>query len=255
MGSNLSIIIGSEADGGNSRGQSAGPVVFGGIFVLTGSGLVGITPRFRQSHLGASGRGVGMRQLMAAACAAALAGLAGCVSGPLLDNPVLLHPGTECVVENPVYVPLGPPSYGTVYETVRDVLDDYFEIARENRYDGVLETHPRIAPGYEQFWKPGSPNSYERLLATLQTIRHRAVVQIQPANDGGFFVKVTVFRELEDLPRPTLTTAGAAAFRGDQTVERQFEVIDPTFFQANWVPIGQDLDFEQRILQRIKKCL
>jgi len=181
--------------------------------------------------------------------------VAGCATGPLLENPALIRPDPNCVVENPVYVPLGPASYGTVFEKVLDVVTDYFEIAYANRYDGRIETYPRVAPGYEQPWRPGSPDSYQRLLATLQTIRHRGFVLIQPADDGGFFVQVTVYRELEDLARPIRATAGAAAFRADSTVERQYQVIDPAVFEPSWAPLGRDCALEQLILQRIKKCM
>jgi hypothetical protein len=180
--------------------------------------------------------------------------MCGCVTGPLVDNPV--HIGRAASpVENPVYVPLGPMSYGTVFERVLDIVDDYFEIAVANRYDGRIETFPRVAPGLEQFWKNGSPLFRERLYATLQSIRHRAIVLIQAADDGGYFVQVTVYKELEDLPRPTRSTAGAATFRSDNTVERQFEVIDPTVFESNWIPIGRDTALEQEILEKIRGCL
>jgi hypothetical protein len=138
---------------------------------------------------------------------------------------------------------------------VIDVVAGYFEIADYNRYDGRIETFPRIAPGLEQPWKPGSPDFDQRLYASLQTVRHRAVVLIQPAQNGGFFIHVTVFKELEDLPRPTRATAGAALFRSDPTVERQNEVIDPTRLEGGWIPIGRDTQLEQVILQRIKKCM
>ncbi len=158
-------------------------------------------------------------------------------------------------VENPVYVPLGPQSYGNVFEKVIDIVDEYFEIAYANRYDGTIRTFPQISPGFEQFWKPGSPDFDQRLEATLQTIRHRADIVIQAAEDGGYFVSVTVYKELEDLPRPVRATAGAATFRSDNTVERQYEVIDPTVFESNWIPLGRDLPLEQEILQKIKGCL
>ena len=152
-------------------------------------------------------------------------------------------------------MPLGPQFYASVFEKTIDIIDEYFEINFANRYDGTIRTFPRISPGLEQLWKAGSPDFDQRLEATLQTIRHRADVLISPADDGGYFVSVTVYKELEDLPKPVRQTAGAASFRSDTTVERQFEVIDPTVFESNWIPIGRDIPLEQEILQQIKKCM
>jgi hypothetical protein len=181
--------------------------------------------------------------------------LAGCMTGPLLDNPVLLQPGDPGYTGNPVYVPLPPRTYRLVFEKVIDVLDDYYEIAAYNYFEGRIETLPRIAPGLEQPWKAGSPDFDQRLLATFQTIRHRAVVTIEAAAGGsGFFIDVKVYKELEDLERPTRATAGAASFRSDPTLERQFEVIDASTPPTHdWIPVGRDLKLEQVILQRLAK--
>ncbi len=184
-----------------------------------------------------------------------VAALAGCAVKPLTDNPILIRPDPFVAVDNPVFVPQGPLAYGTVFEEVLDILDDYFEIAYINRYDGRMETHPRVSPGLERPWRPGSPDFAQRLEATLQSMRHRAFVLIQPADDGGFFIQVQVYKELEDLPRPIRQTAGAAAFRSDNTVDRQFEVIDPLYLESNWIPKGRDTCLEELILQRIRKCL
>lgn len=167
------------------------------------------------------------------------------------ENPVLIRPNKPSVVNNPVYLPLGPASYGAVFEKVLDVVDDYFEIAYTNRYDGRIETFPRIAPGLGQPWKGGSPDVYQRLLATLQTMRNRAVVLISPAEDGGYFVDVKVYRELEDLAQPIKANTASAVFRNDLGVERQFEIIDATTYDAIWIPKGRDLCFEQEILDRL----
>jgi len=197
-----------------------------------------------------------MRRLYRAAWAAALTAIvSGCASGPMMENPVFVRPDPDCTVENPVYIPLGPPAYGSVFEKVLDVVSNYFEISYANRYDGRIETFPAIAPGLEQLWKPGSPDAYERLLASVQSMRYRASVLIQPADDGGFFVQVTVFRELEDVPQPTQQTSGAAAFRSANTVERQFEVIDIAVQDSNWIPLGRESHLEQMILQQLKKCM
>ena len=188
---------------------------------------------------------------------AVLALSGGCASGPLLDNPALVAAAPGAPAEpNPAFVPLGPYSYSVVFENVLRVLADFeFEVLESNRYDGRIETLPRVAPGILLACKPGSPEISERILATFQSYRHRVTVVIQPAEGGGFFVHVMAFRELEDVPRPIRATAGAAIFRTDNNVERQYEVIDPTVFESHWIPRGRDYSLEQAILQCLKKCM
>ncbi len=178
----------------------------------------------------------------------------GCMSSePLLDNPVFLRPNPCTTVENPVFLPQGPEAYNALFEMVLDVVDDYFEIMYSNRYDGRIVSFPRISPGYFEFFKPGSPDPENRLLATLQTIRNRCEVHILPDDDGGFRVDVKVYKELEDLAQPLRMTAGAAVFRSDDTLDRQPTVIDAGLLEANWIPLGRDTEFEQLILQRLAK--
>ena len=195
------------------------------------------------------------RSLLRAWTGAIVLTACGCATGPILDDPALFRSDPAVTVENPVYIPLGPPAYNTVFEKTLDVLTQYFEIEYENRYGGFIRTYPRVEPGLERSLLPGSPSFEERLYATLQSVRYFAVVKIQVANDGGFWVDVKVFKELEDVPRPERSTAGSAIFRSDVTVERRFEVVEPYSGESNWIPIGRDKALEQSILQQIKKCL
>lgn len=174
----------------------------------------------------------------------------GCATGPLQENPVLLSARRPTCNSNPVFLPQGPASYNLVFSKVLDVVDDYFEIAYANRYDGRIESFPRIAPGLGEPWKPGSPDLYQRTLATFQSIRHRAVVVLSAADDSGFFVDVRIYKELEDLDKPSRASAGAS-FRIGNTVERQFEVVDSSTYESVWIPIGRDVKLEQVILDRI----
>ena len=173
----------------------------------------------------------------------------GCATGPLQDNPLSVHTEPPLVTENPVYVPVG--LYPLVFQKVLDVLDDYYHIAYASRPSGYIETRPVDAPGLIQPWKPGSPDFYQRTLAFFQTIRHRAIVHITVADDGGFFIDVKVLKELEDLPNPARYMGGAATFITRPTVERQYEVIDAGQYEPNWIPIGRDCLLEQVILSRI----
>jgi hypothetical protein len=197
-----------------------------------------------------------MRRTRAVMFAALLLAGAGCqTTGPLFDPPPLLPAGAVVHHDaNPFYVP--PVTYGQVFETCLMVLNDYqFEVGYSNRYDGRIETVPRVSPGLGLLIKPGSPDLYDRLLATLQTYRHRITVLIQPAENGGYFVEVIARKELEDMPRPIRSTAGAAIFRPYNDVDRQFEVVDPTFFEPGWIFRGRDVPLEQELICRIKKLL
>jgi hypothetical protein len=151
-----------------------------------------------------------------------------------------------------------PEGYAEVYERALDALDDYFNIVPSSRYSGVIQTYPRVAPGYEQPWKPSTLSSRERWLATFQSIRHTATVRILAGERGGFRVNVEVYKELEDLPRPILAASTAAVFRDAASVNRQAEVIGgPTSVEPQWIPAGpyphRDYAFEQAILRKIER--
>ena len=196
------------------------------------------------------------RTLLTASAGVVLLASCGCATGPLLDNPAHFRPDPAVTVANPVYLPLGPPAYNTVYEKLLDILDRYWEIGEENRYGGRIVTLPRTEPGLERALVPGSPSYEERLYATLQSIRYYAIAQIEVADDGGFFVDVKVYKELEDVPRPTRSTAAVATFATDlNVVERQREVVESVTPEGNWIPIGRDTKLEQAILQELKQCL
>ena len=186
--------------------------------------------------------------------------IGGCMTTPQpIDGPVFIPPGgAVAVIENPMYVPLGPTfdSYRKVFDATLTTLNDFgFAILESNMYSGKIETVPRTAPGLGLFLKPGNPDFNDRLLATFQSIRHRCFVAVEPAKNGGYFISVTVFKELEDLPRPVRQTMGAAVFLMVNNVERQGEVIDPTVFENNWIPKGRDTDIEQLLLEWLKKRL
>jgi hypothetical protein len=178
----------------------------------------------------------------------------GCASVAPLDNPLTVRP----VVENPAIVAPGVPdaaNYAEVWEKVVDILDDYYELKPTSRYAGYIETMPRVAPGYEQPWMPGSPDKRERLIATLQTIRNTAKVTITAGDRGGYKIYVEVLRELLDTPRPLRAASGAAVFQERPTSDRRFDVI-PTESTLNpgWIPSGRDFAFEQLLLRRMQEC-
>jgi hypothetical protein len=199
------------------------------------------------------------RSTVWAAVVLALAG--GCASGPAVTTPAYVPPPPVPNGEpNPMLVPhLGASfeSYRKVFQCAQSTLTDFgFEILESNTFDGHIDTLPRIAPGMLRPLRAGNSGFYERVLSTFQTYRHRVHVDIQPAENGGYWIQVIAYHELEDIPRPTRSTPGAAAFRVALGVERfNTEVIDPTVFEWTWIPRGRDTQIEQQLLTRMKKCL
>jgi hypothetical protein len=176
----------------------------------------------------------------------------------MIENPATIHLDRPIGSgNNPGFIHLSqsPDAYRYLFSRCLDVVGDTFDIdsARTSRYGGIINTFPRIAPGLEQPWKPGSPDVYQRLLAFCQTIRHRCVVEITTGQNGGYFVDVKVFRELEDLQTPARSTAGEATVVSHSTIERQPVVIAPDQYETNWIPTGRDIALEQAILERITR--
>src|SRR5262245_64420995 len=193
------------------------------------------------------------RPALVAVWAAALG--AGCYSVPPLDNPVLVRPAS--VEENPIVVAPGTPdrnSYAEVYERVLNVLDDDFDLRPSTRYSGIVETYPKTAPGFEQPWKPGSPDHRERLLATCQSVRYTAMVQISDGERGGYRVYVEVKKEVEDLPVPlgvsgTDSPGALASFRETPSVDRQPALITASAVtDRRWPPAGRAFAYERKSL-------
>ncbi|MHB1422605.1 MAG: hypothetical protein ACYC3I_05305 [Gemmataceae bacterium] len=199
---------------------------------------------------------INRRRFLVQGAAALTLALAGCSTGPLRENPTLLRPEPPVPQENPLYLFQGPQPevYDKIFQCALDVVDDFFEIAYTDRFGGRIESQPAVAPGWEQPWKPGSPDFYQRLLANFQSIRHRCIVLITTAEEGGYYIDVKVLKELEDLPTPVRATAGSASFNMVSTIERQFEVIDQNIYESGWIPIGRDLKLEQVILERLARC-
>jgi hypothetical protein len=199
-------------------------------------------------------------RLLAVAVLPALA--MGCQNlSPAIDGPLTVRGSIPTRDENPVYIPLPKSDYGPVFESLLQVLNDYgFEIAESNRYSGHIEAVPRVAPGLALLLKPGSPDWYERTLATLQTYRHRVTIIIQPADPhgaehGGYFIEFIVRKELEDTNRPIRSSIGTAVFRNENTVDRQTEVIDSTIYDPAWIYRGRDSALENELIGRFRCAL
>lgn len=182
----------------------------------------------------------------------------GCASLPGWAEPA--GPPVPIYYDNPMLVPPRDPQQ--LWETVADVIDDYFRIEREapsrvvgnTITEGRLDTFPEVASTLLEPWRHDSADTYEKVQSTLQSIRRKAHVQVTPVREG-FWIDVAVFKELEDVARPAHASAGAATFRNDDSLVRVVSPVGEQDVNKGWIAMGRDRALEQRILAQLQERL
>jgi hypothetical protein len=160
---------------------------------------------------------------------------------------------------NPIIVPVI--NEEVAWDQIADVVSEYFTIGREQRArlesgtEGRIETAPQTGATWLEPYRKDSVGSFNRWESTFQTIRRRAIVRVIP-DAAGYLVEVIVEKELEDLPNPEKATAGAAVFRGEDSLpSRRLEEVSRTRSALRWLQLGRDPLLEQRILGDIQARL
>lgn len=193
-----------------------------------------------------------------------------------------LPPGTVISTEGPTLPggPVAPPNTviippidsEVIWNRLVDVVDDYFKVSREQRVvfaagvptEGLIETYPQTGATLLEPWRADSVGFRERLECTLQSIRRRGLIRMQP-DPAGWRIEAVVTKELENLPRPMRATTGGATFRNDDSLYRYGTPL-PTLGQqvgdqprpvasptrsAGWIPLGRDPLLEKRMLDKL----
>ena len=185
---------------------------------------------------------------------------AGCAShlGSIAEDPSV--DSAFVTVENPLYIPTT--DRDLLWRQLLDSLDDYFKIKQQQPIQlvgglltqGRIETRPLVGASWFEPWRRDSVSNFERTHATLQSIRRHAVVEVIPS-DGGYLVHVIVSKELEDIGRSPHFSAGDSALRYDGTIGDKREEQDLVFAEIGWIPLGRDLELENRIIADIQSRL
>lgn len=174
------------------------------------------------------------------ATAGLLAAGYGCASLPT--------PWARPPLGNPLYVRANDGEF--VWERTVDVLHDYlFEIERENKLDGLIETRYKTGASCFEPWHPDAVGAANRLEGTLQSIRRKAVVSVTPV-DGGYLIGVEALKELEDVARAA-NSAGTATFLDNNPLQRDLNPVVGQATPSGWIPQGRDPALEQALLQSL----
>ncbi len=162
------------------------------------------------------------------------------------------------------------------WDQIVDVVDDYFRVAQEDRVrqvgdvmtEGRIDTFPVTGATIFEPWRKDAANLSERWLDTLQSIQRRASIRVIP-DATGYLVDVSVWKELEDVPKPIHASAGAATFRYDTSLQRDTEFdpdpnripgdparpVGPRTPTAGWIYLGRDPALEQEMLAKLRARL
>ncbi len=197
-----------------------------------------------------------------------LASLAGCSNEIVWKDPAVapggyvpsqvaaIPPPTAPYYQNPALVPASDHEF--LWETIADVVDDYFKIAEEQPVklvdqvatEGRLTTYPEVGSTILEPWRRDSVSRRDKIECTLQSIRRQAEVRVVP-EQNGYLVEVLVYKELENVRNPDHASAGEATFRYDSSLTRVVDSLAQRDPNDDWIDKGRDPNLEQRILSEI----
>lgn len=139
-----------------------------------------------------------------------------------------------------------------VWERAVSVLNrNHFQIARESKLEGLIETEYRAGANLLEPWHPDSIGHRSRLESTLQSIRRRVTVIMQSTAPGLMLVSVRVDKEIEDLPGLAATYEGGATFSENQPLDRDLTQVIGQSGPSRWLPLGRDALLERQLLREI----
>lgn len=171
-----------------------------------------------------------------------LASICGCTSPPLA-SPTAASPGIR----------LNESQRDAWWERSVGVLNNnHFQIARESKLEGVIETTWRGGSGVLEPWHGDSVGISNRLESTLQSIRRRVIVLLQSSADSTLVLSVRVDKEIEDVPGLAASYEGGATFSDSQPLNRDLSQVVGQTGPSRWIPVGRDPLLEQKILAEIR---
>ncbi|GAB5441683.1 MAG: hypothetical protein Fues2KO_20320 [Fuerstiella sp.] len=173
--------------------------------------------------------------------------LAGCAAPPLATKTAAMTAGQPNAIE------ISADRFDMMWERAVAVLNDYhFEIARESRIEGVIETWPRAGSNLFEPWHQDSVGYTNRLESTLQSIRRKVTVTFRNTAPGSMTMIVHVDKEIEDVPGLAAGYEGGATFSEAAPLERDLDQVVGQTGASRWLPRGNDRLLEVELLKQIR---
>jgi hypothetical protein len=129
---------------------------------------------------------------------------------------------------------------------------NHFQVARESRLEGVIETQYRAGSGVLEPWHPDSVGLASRVESSLQSIRRKVTIGVQPGDNGKTLLTVRVDKEQEDVPGLAANYEGGATFPESTVMSRDLSQVVGQSGTSRWVSVGRDRALEQRLISEIR---
>ena len=129
---------------------------------------------------------------------------------------------------------------------------NHFQVARESKLEGIIETEYRGGANILEPWHPDSVGFLNRMESTLQSIRRRVTINMQSSGGGTMLVNVRVDKEIEDLPGLAANYEGGATFPEYQPLNRDLNQVVGQSGPSRWLPVGRDPLLERKLANEIQ---
>ena len=144
------------------------------------------------------------------------------------------------------------------WNQIVDEVDNYFKIKREERIrveegiisEGIITTYPTPGSTLLEPWKKDSTRGFEKLHATLHSVRRTCKVRLIP-NGTTYLVEVIVDKEMENLVNAENSTVLDPIRSNVETRTNIDGQTDPQK-RSTWYSVGRDTSLEQKILANIQ---
>ncbi len=162
----------------------------------------------------------------------------------------------------PPMAPAGGASTIQIADNQRDFLweravvvlnRNHFQVSRESKLEGIIETAYRGGSGLLEPWNPDSVGLSNRMESSLQSIRRKVTVSMLSAATGTTSLNVRVDKELEDVPGIAATYEGGATFSESQPLNRDLSQVVGQTGPSRWISIGRDPLLERKLLAEIQR--
>jgi hypothetical protein len=168
--------------------------------------------------------------------------LAGCSAPPAATEPTLARVSAE-----------NPAAYDRLWETVGDTLrNQYFELDRQDRLEGVISTLPVTTSQFFELWRPQPETPVSWAESNLQTIQRAAVVTITSAGDAGTYeLAVQVDESRYSLPERQIDNSAGALRLYSSDAPTESGTMERASRTAQLIPVGRNKPAEERLLKLI----